>query len=115
MFSRATAVRDADGRTREAKIIKQTIDDLVEHVGGRPTAPQKLLIDASVILVLRLRVALDRYATGDGDCESLDRHVVALQNGLRQNLLAIGLQRPTEQAPSLKAYLEGRAEAKRVA
>jgi hypothetical protein len=115
MFSRATAVRDADGRTREARIIKQTVADLVEHLGGRPTAPQKLLIDASAILVLRLRVALDRYATGNGDCESLDRHVVALQNGLRANLVSLGLQRPQEQVPTLKAYLEGKAEAKRVA
>src|SRR3712207_3415097 len=75
MFSRATAVRDADGRTREAKIIKETALALTEHVGGQPTAPQKLLIDASAILVLRLRVALDRYATGVGDCESLDQRV----------------------------------------
>jgi hypothetical protein len=88
MFSRAAAVRDADGRTREAKIIKQTVADLVEHVGGHPTAAERLLIDATAVLVLRLRCALDRYATGVGDCESLDRHVVALQNGLRANLLA---------------------------
>jgi hypothetical protein len=54
MFSRATAVRDADGRTREAKIIKQTIADLVEHVGGQPTAAERLLIDASAILILSL-------------------------------------------------------------
>jgi hypothetical protein len=38
IFSRVTAVRDADGRTREAKIIKQTIADLVDHVGGQPSA-----------------------------------------------------------------------------
>jgi hypothetical protein len=38
MFSRVAAVRDADDRTREAKIIKQTVVDLAEHVGGQPSA-----------------------------------------------------------------------------
>jgi hypothetical protein len=38
MFSRAMAVRDADDCTREAKIIKQTVMDLAEHVGGQPSA-----------------------------------------------------------------------------
>jgi hypothetical protein len=54
VFSRASAVRAPDGRTREARIIKQTVADLAEHVGGQPPAPQRLPIDASAILVLRL-------------------------------------------------------------
>jgi hypothetical protein len=109
VFSRASAVRNVDGRTVEARIIKETVAALTEHLGGRPTAPQQLLAHASAVLVLRLRVALDRYATGD-DPESLDRHVVALQNGLRANLLALGLERPKEQVPSLAQYIEGRAK-----
>jgi hypothetical protein len=71
MFSRAAAVSDADGRTREAKIIKQTVADLVEHVGGRPSAAERLLIDVSAVLVLRLRCALDRHATGEGEFKRL--------------------------------------------
>jgi hypothetical protein len=111
-FSRAAAVRKVDGRTVEARIIGDTIRDLTEHLGGeaRVTAPQKILIHASAVLVLRLRCALDRYAHGD-DPESLDRHVVALQNGLRANLLALGLQRPQEQTLGLGALLIAEAQA----
>jgi len=109
VFSRASAVRNVDGRTREARIIRDTTAALTEHLGGQPTAPQQLLIHASAVLVMRLRVVLDRYANGD-DPEALDRHVVALQNGLRGNLLALGLQRSQEQRPSLAQYIEGRAK-----
>jgi hypothetical protein len=38
MFSRATAVRDADGRTREARVVKATVQASAEHLGGQPTA-----------------------------------------------------------------------------
>ena len=112
LFSRASAVRDVDGRTAEARIIKSTVRELTDHVGGNPTAAQRLLIQATATLVLRLRCALDRYVTGD-DPETLDRHVVSLQNALRLNLVALGLERPKDQAPSLSSYLELRA--KRVA
>jgi hypothetical protein len=52
MFSRASAVRDVDGRTREARIVRDTTAALVEHLGGQPPAPQRLLIHASAMLAL---------------------------------------------------------------
>jgi hypothetical protein len=47
VFSRASVVRNVDGRTREARIVRDTTAALVEHLGGQPTAPQQLLIHAS--------------------------------------------------------------------
>jgi hypothetical protein len=112
VFSRKSALRQVDGRTREAKVIEATIRELTEHCGGeaRVSAPQRLLIHSTAILVLRLRSALDRYATGD-DPESLDRHVCALQNSMRQNLALLGLQRAEAEAPTLHRYLELKARA----
>jgi hypothetical protein len=40
-------------------------------VGGQPTAAERLLIDVSAVLVQRLRCALDRHATGEGEFERL--------------------------------------------
>lgn len=105
MFSRASAVRNVDGRTVEARIVKSTIADLTDQLGGDPTAAQQLLIHGTAVLVLRLRVALDRYTSGIGDVESLDRHVVSLQNSLRHNLQAIGLARVEQAPPSLADIL----------
>ncbi len=51
VFSRASAVRNVDGRTREARIIRDTTAALVEHLGGQPTAPQQRRIHASAVLV----------------------------------------------------------------
>src|SRR5687768_8350054 len=40
-------------------------------VGRQPTAAERLLIDVSAVLVQRLRCALDRHATGEGEFKRL--------------------------------------------
>lgn len=107
MFSSQRAVREIDGRTREAKIVNATIADLTEQVGGNPSAAQKLLIHATAVVVLRIRCALDKYGSG-ANIESLDKHFVSLQNSLRLNLITLGLEPATERVPSLERYLEAR-------
>ena len=111
VFSSQRAVRDLDGRTREAAIVKRTIADLTAQVGGKPTAAQQLLIHATAVVVLRIRCALDKYGTGNGEIESLDRHFVSLRNSLRLNLVTLGLEAAKDRPLSLERYLE----AKRVA
>ena len=108
VFSSQRAVRDLDGRTREAAIVKRTIADLTAQVGGSPTAAQALLIHATAVIVLRIRCALDKYGTGKGEIESLDRHFVSLQNSLRLNLVTLGLEAAKDRPPSLERYLEAR-------
>ena len=100
-------MRDLDGRTREAAIVKRTIADLTAQVGGSPTAAQALLIHATAVIVLRIRCALDKYGTG-ADVESLDKHFVSLQNSLRLNLITLGLETAKDRPLSLERYLEAR-------
>jgi hypothetical protein len=45
-----------DGRTTDARFIKQLRADLIEQCGGSPTASQRLLIDRIAILSLRIRL-----------------------------------------------------------
>jgi hypothetical protein len=73
----------------ESQVLERTTADLIEHLGSenRVTVPQRLL-------VLRLRCALKRYLRGgEDDIQTLDKYIYALQNSLRLNLLAIGLER----------------------
>jgi hypothetical protein len=113
MFSRRTALRRLDNRTLEARTLNRTVRELSEHVGGDPTPPQRLVIHASAVLVMRLEAILSRYLAKDGDVESLNRYLVAIQNTLRLNMQSLGMEKPERQVPSLKDYLTARA--KRVA
>jgi hypothetical protein len=94
MFSRPSALRKIDQRTVEAKLLRTTQEQLIDHLGGeeRVSVAERMLVQATAVLALRLKCALDRYMNG-GDVESLDRHVVAIQNALRHNLMALGLKR----------------------
>jgi hypothetical protein len=112
MFSRPSALQKIDRRTVESQLLARTQAELIAHLGGEAvvTVPQRLLVQATSLLVLRLRCALDRYLRGGAeDIETLDRYICVLQNSLRQNLLALGLERPKEQVPSLAQYIEGKA------
>lgn len=119
MFSRPSALQKIDRRTVESQLLARAQAELIEHLGGEAavTVPQRLLVQSTALLVLRLRCCLDRCLRGgEADIASLDKYIRVLQNSLRLNLLALGLQRPAEQAPSLATYLEGRAaRAKQVA
>ena len=112
MFSRQTAIRRVDGRTREGRVIRLTIDQLVDQLGGadRITPAQALLIHSVAVATFRLRAALDAYAKG-GDAETLDKRVCTLMNTQRLGLVTLGLARVDEQPQTLAAYLEGRKAA----
>jgi hypothetical protein len=104
LFSRRTAIKRLDNRTVEARTLNRAVRELSEHVGGAPTPAQRLVIHASAILVMRLEHILSRYLAKEGDVETLDRYLVAIQNALRLNMQALGMERPERQVPSLKDY-----------
>jgi hypothetical protein len=112
LFSRRGPLRQLDGRTREGAVMRETTRALLDHLGGEHavTPPQRLLVETCGVLALRVKLACDRMVTGQGDLEALDRHLIALVNSLRLNLLALGLERPKDQAPSLASYLELKAQ-----
>ena len=54
-----------DGRTREAKLLRQTREALLDHLGSAPTITQTLLIERICELRLKL-VAIDRSFASRG-------------------------------------------------
>ena len=112
-FSRASAVRRADGRTVEAKIIRDVQRQLLEQYGGESatTAAQRIAIHAAAVLTFRLRAACERYVMTE-DIEGLDRHICALVGSLTRTLALLGLEHQAKDSvPTLAAYLEGRKAA----
>jgi hypothetical protein len=116
MYSRRSAMRRLDGRTRQGRLARDLERDLVDHLGGleRVTVAHRLLIKSTCILALRLQLAAERMAEGADGGDHYARELVAVANGIRLNCITLGMARPAE-VPSLQRYLEGKAEARRVA
>ena len=98
--SRRNAIRRLDGRTAEARYLKQVRNELFAHVGGHPTAPQKLLIERVAVDMLRLQ--LFDYEMALGTLSEHDaRAAHALRNSVRLALRDLGLEpRPVPATPA---------------
>ncbi len=89
---RSRRLRVTDGRTSEAKLIDQVRVDLTTHVGGKPTATQRLLIDRAAMLTFQVHM-MDRQALKDGAMsEHTCRQYLAWSNTLTRTLTALGLE-----------------------
>jgi hypothetical protein len=99
---------DIDGRLVEAREERQIITELTAHVGGRPTAPQRLLIQrlarGIVIVAMIERKIIESQDLGDLQARQLN----ALWNSIRLGLDKLGLE-PAEAPTSLAAYVGGKA------
>jgi hypothetical protein len=58
-------LRTLDGRRREAERIKEIKAEMTAHLGGNPTAPQKLLIDRLAVDLVPLEALDARMALGE--------------------------------------------------
>jgi hypothetical protein len=80
---------------RRAKVLAA---ELVAHVGGAPSAPQRLLIARAVRLVLVIEMLEKRIVEGGEIGDLAGRQLLAWVNTLRLALVALGVERP-QQAP----------------
>jgi len=54
VYSTPAMLQNLDQRTREARLMRETEAALIAHVGGKPSATQKVLIERAVRLTLQL-------------------------------------------------------------
>lgn len=99
---------NVDKRSREGKFLAEVHQSLVEHLGGAPSVPERIMID--LIKVKMLRLALIAGRVGDLTKDDADR-VLAWSNGLRRDLETIGLKAPERQLPRLADYLSRKGAA----
>jgi hypothetical protein len=111
-FSDTRKLATLDGRTLAGRVLNQTRADMFEHLGGCPTAPERLLIEA--VAVKATRLFLMSYKTLEGGEINLDNDhhmTLAWLNSMRQDLTTLGLQkRIRDVTPSLADILKQHAE-----
>ena len=93
--------------------MRTTIADLSAHVGGAPTAAERLLIQSAAIKATRLFLLSEKILAG-GEIGGVDgdHHALAWLNSLRQDLTALGLEsRLRDVTPSLKDIIAEQREA----
>jgi len=104
-----------DGRTREARYLRDVEAAMVEHI-GEPSFTQRVLITRAARAMLRLAQFDDQMATGKELSDHSGRVYGALNNTLRLALRELGLKGGSAKpkAPTISelvakyAVLEGR-------
>jgi hypothetical protein len=108
--SRTVTLAKVDGRSALGRLMRQVRSDLVHHVGGRPSATQKMMIERAVTLTGYL-ARLDAEALSpNGLSDHRRREYLAADNSLRRTLREIGLKGAAEKPQSLADYLASRAK-----
>jgi hypothetical protein len=107
--SRAVSLPKVDGRSALGKLMRQVRSDLVRHVGGRPSATQRMLIERAATLTGYLARLDGEALSPAGMSDHRRREYLAADGALRRLLREIGTKGVTEQPPSLQAYLAAHA------
>lgn len=90
--SRPGRLLKLDRRTREARLMRSVTAELTAHVGGHPSATQKLLIDRLARVVLRLELFDQKLASGTPPTDHDGRVYGALHNSLRLMARELGMK-----------------------
>ena len=103
-FSRDVSLATLDQRTRAGRVYKNVVADLTSHIGD-PTPGQRLLIMSAAVKATRLALLTDMLLSGKVTAESSDAHALAFMNGLRHDVVALGLERKAPKSIALTDYL----------
>lgn len=104
------ALAKRDGRTREAKLIRQVREELIAHVGGKPSATQRALIERAVNLSIRIAIMDERFAETGHQTELDSRTYLAWSNTLTRTIRSLGLKGPASRTPTLADYIAAKPE-----
>lgn len=107
-YSRPDALSKMDGRTWEAKLLRQVRDDLAAQLGGSPSAAQRALIDQASWLTLHVEQINRRTVGGKVMTEHDSRHYLAWTNALSRTLRHLGLKGVAQPSATLRAHLNAR-------
>lgn len=105
-----TKLARMDGRTKAARLLRETRADLVAHVGGRPSATQAAMIEQAAQLQLRLAVMDRKFAETGAQTDHDSRTYLAWSNSLSRLLCRLGIKGAAQRGPSLAEHLASRAE-----
>ncbi len=107
-YSRPTALAKLDGRTREARLLRQVRSELTAHVGGNPSAVERRLIERAAWLTLRADQLEAKIEDGGGLTDHDTRQYLAWSNGLARTLARLGLKGARAAPKTLADHIAGR-------
>ena len=114
VYSKEIVLARPDGRTREARLLKQMRAALFAHLGGeaRLTPPRRALVERAAMLQLRL-ATLDAKILDGGFTDHDSRAYLAWNNSLVRLLGQLGLEpaaskQPADPMATLRAYAAAR-------
>lgn len=114
VYSKEIVLARPDGRTREARLLKQMRAALVAHLGGegRLTPPRRALVERAAMLQLRLAI-LDAKILDGGFTDHDSRAYLAWNNSLARLLGQLGLEpaaskQPADPMAALRAHVAAR-------
>lgn len=108
--SRKGVLAKLDRRTREARLMKQTRAELIAHVGGRPSATERMMIEQAAQLRLRLAVMDRAFGQSANMTEHDSRQYLAWSNSYTRLLGRLGDAAPTQsRGGDLASYLAEKA------
>ena len=100
-YSRPKAIAKLDGRTREAKLMRETRAALLAHLGDMPSTTQRAMVEQACQLVLRLGVMDRRFAETGAMTAHDSRTYLAWANSYTRLLGRLGLEPTIRRQPSL--------------
>lgn len=105
-YSSPSVLANVDGRTREARLMRDTRAELVAHVGGSPSATQRALIESAVQLSLRIALMDQEFARTGEMPDHTARSYLAWQNTLARTVTRLGIKA----APQVRTLQQKLAE-----
>ena len=108
--SGAGTLAKLDQRTREARLLRETRESLIRHLGASPSAVELALVDRIALLTLHTAL-FDRKALEAGGLSERDsRSYLAYSNSLSRALRALGVEPAAARPPSLAEYWAGQRD-----
>ncbi len=107
-YSRPNSLAKLDGRTREAKLMRETRAALIAHVGGNPSAVQAAMIEQAVQLKLRISTMDRKFAETGQQTEHDSRTYLAWAATYARVLARLGLDAVPVRQPTLAEVLASR-------
>ncbi len=104
-YSRPHSLAKLDGRRREAKLMQEARAELVQHLGGNPSATQAAMIEQAVQLRLRLAVMDRKFAEGCEQTLHDSRTYLAWSGSYTRLLGRLGLEPAAPPVVPLAAQL----------
>jgi hypothetical protein len=109
-YSRRIAKGLLDGRSANGRYVRQTKAELIKHLGRPPTFPERMLIEQTAIIGLRLALAAEKIGAGEVLTINDNNQMIAWQNAFRRNLVELGLEPAPDPSARPRTVEDVRAE-----